>query len=288
MKLPFVMTLSLLSVFQAWAQSYEPLVVKGKRWNCQPGYYDMDSEQLYRYNTYFTILGDTLIDDVSWKKLYYYSEYRDSMVYIGGMREEDRKVFYYEGTESPVFTSVRKPVLLYDFSLQAGETMPLGTGDMSLDYIANARLYETKTEVLENGRAVNVYVFDSDVWTPTDRIPTTVWFEGIGTNRLFWPESVISLPTSNKAPRRTGNGWSVSNELESSLHNYISCELNGTVLAKYSELNALTYEEIIYNAVSLPAEIPNQSVSLFDLQGRRLTQAPAKGVFIQNGKKVIY
>ena len=59
-------------------------------------------------------------------------------------------------------------------------------------------------------------------------------------------------------------------------------------MAKYSELNALTYEEIIYNAVSLPAEIPNQSVSLYDLQGRRLTQAPAKGVFIQNGKKVIY
>jgi len=27
---------------------------------------------------------------------------------------------------------------------------------------------------------------------------------------------------------------------------------------------------------------------IFDLQGRRLTQAPAKGVFIQNGKKVIY
>jgi len=30
------------------------------------------------------------------------------------------------------------------------------------------------------------------------------------------------------------------------------------------------------------------SSTLFDLQGRRLTQAPAKGVFIQNGKKVIY
>ena len=32
----------------------------------------------------------------------------------------------------------------------------------------------------------------------------------------------------------------------------------------------------------------NTSSTLFDLQGRRLTQAPAKGVFIQNGKKVIY
>jgi len=31
-----------------------------------------------------------------------------------------------------------------------------------------------------------------------------------------------------------------------------------------------------------------QTSTLFDLQGRRLTEAPAKGVFIQNGKKVTY
>ena len=38
-------------------------------------------------------------------------------------------------------------------------------------------------------------------------------------------------------------------------------------------------------AVTSEASTPNPQ-TLFDLQGRRLTQAPAKGVFIQNGKKL--
>jgi SPX domain protein involved in polyphosphate accumulation len=31
----------------------------------------------------------------------------------------------------------------------------------------------------------------------------------------------------------------------------------------------------------------NTSHKLYDLQGRRLTKAPAKGLYIQNGKKLI-
>ena len=287
-QLLFIISLSLLSVIQTRAQSYQPFVVEGKRWNCQPVYYDMAERQWRSYDSYFTILGDTLMDDVSWKQLRYYSEYRDTLVYVGGMREEDRKVYYCEGIEFPVFTDVHKPVLLYDFRLQAGESMPTGTGDAALDFLSTGRLYEKKTVDMENGRSVDVYVFDSGVWEgPDNKIPTTVWFEGIGTNYLFWPLSLIELPTSMKAPQRASDGWSLREELESSKNNYVSCELDDVVLAKAAELEKLTYKECNYNDVQMPSTAPSTSGQSFDLQGRRLAEAPAKGVFIQNGRKTV-
>lgn len=46
--------------------------------------------------------------------------------------------------------------------------------------------------------------------------------------------------------------------------------------------------ESIYSAVNAVASSPILLVNtLYDLQGRRLTQAPPKGVYIQNGKKVV-
>ena len=288
MKLQTIIALSLFCVLQAWAQAYQPFVVEGKRWNCHPGFYDMDSEKLSWYNSYFTIHGDTLLDDVPWKNLYYYSSYRDSLVYIGSMRELDRKVFYYEGIEFPVFTNVRKPVLLYDFGLQIGESMPSDTGDKELDLLSIGRLHEKKTEEMGDGISVNVYVFDSSAGdSSAGSIPISVWFEGIGTNHLFWPVSYLALPTSKKMSRQSPSGWSLRDELEVSKHTYISCELDGVILANYLELDALTQEEIDINSVGLPAANANQSAPAFDLQGRRLTEAPQKGVYIRGGKKIV-
>jgi len=86
----------------------------------------------------------------------------------------------------------------------------------------------------------------------------------------FWVEGIGGLFNLEVPYPRTGNTVS-----------FVSCELNGNVIfngSDFSAISKLGVQKTIVQKVQDP---------FFDLQGRRLSGKPAKGVYIENGRKRI-
>jgi hypothetical protein len=64
--------------------------------------------------------------------------------------------------------------------------------------------------------------------------------------------------------------------LAGNYNSLVACEVNGDVL--YQVSTAIQ---------SVRSRQPNDNGAIFDLQGRRLSSPPAKGIYIQNGRKRI-
>jgi hypothetical protein len=106
----FIFSLSLIH-----AQTYVPISFDNSYWNEIKEYQGIcDPPDFCRYTYFFQ--GDTVIDAESYHKLY--SNDSLSVSYVGGMREIDQKVYFY-------YKECSNPVLLYDFGLNAGDTIPL-------------------------------------------------------------------------------------------------------------------------------------------------------------------
>ena len=63
----------------------------------------------------------------------------------------------------------------------------------------------------------------------------------------------------------------------------IDCSVNGQSIYRTND-----YDFYMNTSVSTPLRMDETTSStLYDLQGRRLTAKPAKGIYIQNGQKII-
>jgi hypothetical protein len=94
------------------AQEYHPLLEIGKTWNV------LTVTMADWYTSTYQLGGDTLISGTNYKKLYAENNVNYSQEYLGGIREEPsgQRVFFFDQNETG-------EGLLYDFSLQPGDTV---------------------------------------------------------------------------------------------------------------------------------------------------------------------
>jgi len=109
---PFLVFLTL--TFATSSQTYHPLIESGKTWNV------LTVTMTDWFTSTYMLDGDTLIAGTTYQKLYEKSSFNTAPVYLGGIREQssDQKVFFYDHNADG-------EGLLYDFSLEAGDTVAI-------------------------------------------------------------------------------------------------------------------------------------------------------------------
>ena len=248
---------------------YRPFAENGKVWKAQVGGI---KENLYGNR----IDGDTLIYGESWMKVYNYVGFPDfGCSYYASIRDVGNKVY-------AIAKGSKKPRLLYDFSLKKGDVVKCGVEGnafgclldkneqpdtlLGFPFVAYLRVENVDT-IKARGllhRRFTLTMLDAyrEFFRSEDGvlISNIVWIEGIGSGAgPFSPW--MALP-----PR------------DSYLQ---SCELNKVCLFGYPDF----YENYAMGDVSSTRSISSPPVVPYDLQGRRLTDKPASGVYIENGKK---
>lgn len=162
---------------------------------------------------------------------------------------QDRGMIYY----CDVF---QEPKLLMDFSALEGDSIPYYLGGMAT-YLRVENVTDT-VFVYSSDKQTRKCVYVKDIGSDEN----DVWVEGIGSLK-YGIEPFFMEPITGGVPL------------------LIRCTKNNEIL--YEHPNATIILDVsspyIQDIVSFSAT--------YDLQGRRLTGKPAKGLYIQNGRKMI-
>ncbi len=262
--------------------AYHPFVKESKVWNCQTIKRQSESGSvyaLYQVTTNFSLYidGDTVIGGQSYKKVYetvktvdkqllytspaeaaqgmeevVHQDVNTTTLHRLFLREADKKV--YALNTRPSSGADATEYLLYDFSLAAGDKVPsefpiAGTFISSVDTItAQGRYY----------RRYHLGPREYGGYEP-------LWVEGVG--HPGGPFNSISIMTNDGA-----------------VYKLLSCYEDGECI--------FTYEDFNQPGLTAGVEPPVTNVreptgAVYDLLGRRLAAPPKKGVYIQDGKKIL-
>ena len=252
---------------------YRPFAQDGKIWEAQVGWI---MENLYGN----FIDGDTLINNVTWKKVYNYAGWPEKgCTYYAAIRDEGKKVY-------AIAKDSQKPRLLYDFNLQKGEILRCGVEGnvfgclldkdeqidtlMGFPFKSYLKVEEIDTIMARDKKHCRITLSLRDAYKQhylageNVYIENVVWVEGVGSGAgPFSPW--MPLPPRDSYMQK--------------------CMINDTVLFAYPDFyDAETTAPISHTRYNKNEEDDSQG---FNLQGRRLTTEPTHGVYIRNGKKVV-
>ena len=231
-------------------EEYVPFVEEGKVWNCFSSF-----SFLITPDVIFKISGDTLINENSYKKVYcqfdtYYED--DGQHYYCAVREEECRVYIIESNKN-----VEK--LLYDFS-NPQEALTLSYDER--DFVRCSGYHQKPYPD-------NQFIFQ--IHGPGDEDPLYPDFVGV------WLEGAGNIYSSPFGFEKVGTDSSF-----------------GVLISVHSCINSAG--EYLFNKKWIPQK-PTDSIqeiiknshnsNIYDLQGRRLSEKPAKGICIQNGKKIV-
>ena len=177
--------------FSVSAQNYEyiPLVKQGLQlWTCDKGYYGHNDEA-YRFKRFALTDEDTMIDNETYKKLYFYRDVEfnpSTATYIGALRENSQKQVFYRGLngyrdmdDSPHAIQELNE-MIYDFSLSVGDTLPIGYFNMSPEIILSVGNIDTINNNGIERRRFTIQTIGGSI--------VGFWIEGIGNREgLFFP-----------------------------------------------------------------------------------------------------
>lgn len=232
---------------------YHPFIEEGKQWLTGRFIMADPSTPPFSLSTFF-FEGDTIVSGKLCKrwvkktqKGYNQTDVHETTEFVLPLYEENRQVWFFpEGQE--------KPRLLYDFSpTEDTITVYRPSGDGFL-FIHRA-ISET-----ENENPLRLYDFrpleedDFHEWFSDE---VNHWIEGIGTG--IAPDYIYRMDV-------IGN-----------VETLLECRVNDHILYLNNEWATKTKVK--------SGLLFNSSPNLFDLSGRRLTTPPAKGVYIEDGKK---
>ena len=200
--------------------------------------------------------GDTIIGNISFKRKYN----REWKQNEGGSREWKATDYYVGQIGGKVYYYYKalyeEPQLLLDFSAKVGDDIPYNVdgrpGSLNVVNVSDTVLTSSTDQRLMR----SVYVRDVESGV------SDVWIEGIGS-------------------------------LEYGIEPYFMNRITGTIpkLLKCAEGDNVLYEHpdaAIITSVSSPSvqyEVSNSAI--YNLQGQRLSTPPAKGLYIQNGRKIM-
>jgi len=183
MKKLIIIGLLLVLVTQTKSQQYFQVMDPTSRWIEYTNWFEIGWE-----NTFF-VSGDTTIENRNYKKVYeiFYHSILDTVdcELIGGIREENNKMFFIPCNNNPLECIVSDPLelLLYDFNMSIGDTITYSVD--SLNSLHNIAFNIDSIQI--NGdyrKRIEVH----SVETAGSIIRIGFWIEGIGsTLGLFSP-----------------------------------------------------------------------------------------------------
>ena len=233
--------------------TYRPFVEEGKVWD----FYD---------GKIHYIQGDTIVANHPCKKWIQQDVTFDDKSTIVNFElyvyEEDKKVWFF-------YPSDTIPRLFFDFGAQVGDTIC----DM---YCASSIIYTCNGHPLEE---IDKYYKSY----PAVILKTGYMFDAGGhVHKLFWynycgPYTEYVSYDSYMFVIEGVGGYFVPHTLDyGRMWEYYQCRVGDEII----------YETRILNNILTPAESTSPH-HIFDLSGRRLSAPPARGVYIEDGKKII-
>ncbi|MCF8365738.1 MAG: T9SS type A sorting domain-containing protein [Bacteroidales bacterium] len=153
----------------ASGQNYYPLIEEGKTWSIM----SVTVPYPYPWDTTFSIShyhvsGDTILNSVTYKKLYHSTENNpESWNFSAYMREDADKKVYKRGNSNT------EEILLYDFSLDVGDSILSGNCEDTYLYV------DSITSMMVNGSIRLKH------WISYKQYPDyhESWIEGVGSSR---------------------------------------------------------------------------------------------------------
>ena len=245
--------------------SYLPMLQDGKKWVTTIG--------TYSYTHY--IEGDTLIGGNTWKKVYANNYDQPVFSYYGAIRQEGEMVYGIAAEQD-------EPLLLYDFGLNVGDILywvekQLPGGKPKIYYISKSAVLgvghkitvEDIDTIQVNGQELrritlkSMYIIKApptSSGSATAFNPYYVWVEGIGCEGGLFV-----------------SGRKIMDDCE------LYCMMNDSVIFEYEDFHLPG----VTDGIQKYEQAVSQGGEIFDLQGRRLQAAPAKGLYIRDGKKYL-
>ena len=248
MKKVFMLFLCIFPLFVSAQSNYIPLVQEGKTWVLM--YYNFFTGVSYNYS--LMVQGDTIIDGQS----YHIIVDVTTQSYRFSLREDGKKVY-------AVFQNQLQEILLYDFGLDVGDVFSQKSlGDLEEVVVATAvdtiRVGERYLRVITIQKYVVPPMTPQEDWNRYEHYGG-YWVEGVG--------SILGLSAQVQLP---GNDDSL-----------ISCTYEDKELFDrqcYQSIVSIRTTNVHHNY---------HKDDLHDLQGRRVTAPPAKGIYVKDGQKVI-
>lgn len=154
------------------AQTYVPFPDSNAYWNEVELYQGQCEPPEFCKRTYF-LMGDTIIDAFSYKKIY--ADDGSSISYVGGLREENKKVYLF-------YKSCDQSIILFDFNVNVGDTVAKSCLVIGCLPFENTYMTVVSRDsiLLEDGSYRNRINFDDG--------PQASWIEGIGSvSGLLYP-----------------------------------------------------------------------------------------------------
>lgn len=226
--------------------------------------------QVTKYN--IRIDGDTIVGGKTYKKVYkddisidkelLYTSPKDAeknmekhvhidanttALYPELLREADKKVYALKATEVD-----NSEYVLYDFSAAAGE--------MVSELLPGERLYVNNVDTIYVN---DIYYRRYNVVQDQNEYVKYVWVEGIG-NPSYLFEPVASGINSEWSCKMT------------------ACYEDNQRIFTYNDFFVPDYTAGVSSAI----QDRKREKVIYDLQGRRLAKEPAKGIYIENNKKI--
>lgn len=261
-----------LGISNAFAQEeYNQLVVDGKTWKGMELGISPDKQFICD----LFLSGDTTINGKEYLKCYIIQERgaQGNVVpkYSRALREEDRKVY-------GIGIGSDKEYLLYDFNVQVGDSLCCGVNESGEPIITEGKLDEEQEE-----RVQLIVLKEIEDYTSSEGVDLRCYHFTMLTRERMADGSVIEQEGQS-------NIWA---EGVGSINDYPLNSWHMEYVSSFGYWLQQCYDNQHILYVSSPSNIQAISVmkstsgNLYDLQGRRLQHTPAKGVYIQDGKKYI-
>ncbi len=286
MKTTKLLLLMLLLSLRCYSQGgidtdcHRPMFVQGKSWNYDLVRVNGDGDsRIKRYKVQYVIDGDTLIDGLTYWKLYRDDSFTGKRTFNSAWRQEGEKVIStaWQVNADDVsmqyrFLQMYKFLLpeVYDFSDSPQRHYYYALGDDN--YIQQDMEFRIDT-VLVGGR---LYRRFSEEWGQMPEMAKLRWIEGIGSNGGIY------------------SPWTMNTALDGyEYEEFKSCSENGEIIFTLSDFRAQPYNPDGVQSVSHFHSTPLSPTNVYDLQGRRLTNSKwsngqmPKGVYIRDGRKVV-
>jgi len=254
MKKVFLLEIFILAFGMIKAQTYIPFPDTNAFWN-ELRYYQGQCEppEFCTYTYYFQ--GDTILDTQSYHKIYSNDSF--SISYVGGLREINKKIYFFDRDCSA-------PILLYDFGLNVGDSIPLACMLCDAEEPQYMKVISIDSVLIGDMSYRKRINFDYG--------PSQSWIEGIGSvSGLFYPyySCVLCICGLELVCFEQNNMVLYQNEDNVNCFNYF-VSVDEPVM---NALSLIVFPNPVKNKSILHIESERESITsieLYDILGRKL------------------